>query len=60
MDTCMAIESSERSGEVILQSKKIDGWSVESEKDKESKFIIRLPGKDQVVDKSKFDESKPV
>jgi len=29
MDACMAIESSDRTGEVVLQSKKIDGWGVE-------------------------------
>ena len=29
MDARMAIGSSDRSGEVILQSKKIDGWGVE-------------------------------
>jgi signal transduction histidine kinase len=29
MDACMAIESSGRSGEIVLQSKKIDGWGVE-------------------------------
>ncbi|MBW1842498.1 MAG: response regulator [Deltaproteobacteria bacterium] len=112
MDACMIIESSDRSGEVILQSKKIDGWGVEyqivdngcgmdketvdkifqrffstkgtkgtglglmiskkviddhkgnihvvSKEGKGSRFIIRLPDKDQVQDKNNFDESKPV
>ena len=29
MDACMAIESSDRSGVVVMQSKKVDGWGVE-------------------------------